>query len=72
MDSIIKAKLKCLVGHSDWEVIYAFQAYMMENWNKAEIKRDDQFNTLWEVAHRQGKIEGLKEFINSVEQIALE
>jgi hypothetical protein len=72
MDAILKAKLKRLVQNGDWEVIYAFKAFMIELWNKQEIKRDDQFNTVWEVAKRDGKIEGLNEFINSVEKIALD
>lgn len=72
MDPITKSKLKLLVQNGDWEVIYTFKAFMIELWNKSEIKSDDQFNTLWNVAVRHGKIEGLNEFIDSIEQLALD
>ncbi len=58
--------------HPDWEVVYAFQAFIVEKWNKEELKTDDQFNTLWNYAKRDGKIEGLLEFINGAEKLALD
>lgn len=72
MDTITKAKLKRLVQNGDWEVIYAFKAFMIELWNKQEVKREDQFNTVWEIAKKDGKIEGLNEFITAVEKLALD
>jgi len=72
MDSIMKQKLKRLIEHSDWEVIYAFQAKMVENWNKSEVKADDQFNTLWNIAFLKGKVEGLREFLDDAEKLALD
>lgn len=72
MDNLTKQKLKRLVSHSDWEVIYPFMAFIIERWNKQELKTDDQFNTLWNYAKRDGKIEGMKEFIDAVEKLALD
>lgn len=72
MDNLTKAKLKRLVQHSDWEVIYAFKSFLVEQWNKGEVKAEDEFNTLWNLAFLKGKIEGVDEFINSVEKLALE
>ena len=72
VDIMLKAKLKRLIQHSDWEVIYAFQAKMVEAWNKGEIKADDEFNTMWNVAFKAGKIQGLKEFFDDAERSALD
>lgn len=72
MDSILKKQLKRLIEHSDWEVIYAFQSKTVENWNKEEVKADTEFETIWNLAKREGKIEGLREFINNAEKLALD
>lgn len=72
MDSILKAKLKRLVEHADWEVIYAFQALIVDSWNKKELKGSNEFETVCNVMERDSKIFGLKEFLDSIERVALE
>ncbi len=72
MDNLLKQKLKRLIESSDWDVIYAFQARMVEKWNKDEVKADSEFQTLWNLAKREGKIEGLKEFLDGGEKLALD
>jgi hypothetical protein len=72
MDAILKQKLKRLIEHSDWEVVYAFQAKVVEKWNESEVKRETEFDTIWAMAHREGKKEGLKEFFDSAEKLALD
>lgn len=71
MDSITRAKLRRLIEHADWDVIYSFASFISEKWNKAQVKGDDQFNTTWNIAHREGKINGIKEFLDTMEQLAL-
>lgn len=72
MDQLTKNKLKRLVEHPDWEIIYAFQAFITETWFKSDVKRETEFDTIWTLAHREGKKEGLKEFIDSIEKLALD
>lgn len=72
MDSITKAKLKRLIQHPDWEVIYTAKSYIVDQWNKGEVKVDDEFNTFWNLATREGKKNGLDEFINGIEKLALD
>lgn len=70
MDSITKKQLKMLVRNDYWGSVTLFMEHLFEIWQKTPIKSEDEFNTLWNVAKREGKIEGVKEFINSLEEIA--
>lgn len=72
MDSIIRAKLKRLVESSDWEVIYSFQALMEDKWNRNRLKGESEYETVCNVVERDGKINGLKEFLEGIEQTALD
>lgn len=47
-------------------------SFVIDNWNKEEIKANDEFNTMWNVSKREGKIEGLKTFIDGIEKLALD
>lgn len=53
-----------------WDAIEPFVDKIVEKWNKVEVKRESEFETLWELAKREGKIEGVREFISSIEEIA--
>lgn len=70
MTNIDKKKLKMLIGTSEWETVYPFMDFMFEKWHDFPLKADTDFQTLWNLAYQQGKIEGVKEFINNLEQIA--
>ena len=72
MDNILKQKLKRLIEHSDWEVIYAFKSKYIESLEKVQVKADDEFNTMWNMAYKIGKIEGLQEFLDQAEKLALD
>lgn len=72
MDSILRAKLKRLLQSSDWEVIYTFQAIMEDKWNANPLKGKTEFETVCNVVERDGKINGLKEFFDNIEKIALD
>lgn len=72
MDKLTQAKLKRLIESSDWDVIYDFQSFLVEKWNKEEIKEVDQFNTLWNLAFLKGKIAGAKELLDNAEKLALD
>lgn len=72
MDSITRQKLKQLVQSQHWESIYVFKSLIIDAWNREEIKHPDEFNTMWSMAIKQGKIEGLQEFLDGIEKIALD
>lgn len=72
MDKIDRAKLKNLIKNSDWEIIYKYKVWLIEQWNKGEVKVDDEFNTFWNLALREGKKQAMEEFINNLEKLALD
>lgn len=67
MDSITRKKLKALMEGQHWEAIYTFLSIMNVKWNDTPIKADDQFNTTWNMAVKEGKIIGMKEFFDTLE-----
>lgn len=70
MDNLTIKKLRLLVESDKWDAIEPFVDKIVEKWNKVEVKRESEFETLWELAKREGKIEGVREFISSIEEIA--
>lgn len=72
MDKITLKKLQQLVKSEYWDAIPIFVDIVVEKWNNEPVKNDTEWLTLWAVAEKQGKIEGLKEFINSCEKLTHE
>lgn len=58
--------------HQDWEAIYAFASFMKDKWHDQPVKEDTEFQTMWNVAHKEGKIQGLTDFIEALERAALD
>ena len=72
MDTLTKRKLKMLVESEHWDVIHLLFAEVSKKWNNEPVKNDTEWLTLWAVAEKQGKIDGVREFINSIEELAHE
>ena len=72
MDSITKAKLKRLVQNSDWEVIYSFQAYVEHKWKEQPLIGSTEFETIKNAISQESKTNGLREFFETIEKIALD
>lgn len=72
MDKLTKNKLKSLIKDPNWDAVYILKSKMEDSWNKGEVKVDDEFNTFWNLALREGKKAGLEEFINTWEKLALD
>ena len=72
MDKITIKKLKILVESEHWDVIYILMEEVIKKWNAVPVKGETEWETLWNMATKEAKIEGVKEFINSLEQIAHE
>lgn len=72
VDALTKNKLKSLIRENNWEAIYNFVADVTSKWHDEEYKEEDQFNTMWNMARKQGKIDGLKEFFEDLERLTLD
>lgn len=72
MDKITLKKLQQLVRSEHWDAIHIFVDIVVEKWNNEPVKNDTEWLTLWAVAEKQGKIDGIKQFINLLEQLTHE
>lgn len=72
MDKITRKKIKLLVEQPEWDVVYVVFEEVIRKWNNVPVKGETEWETLWNVAEKEGKKDGLREFINSLEEIAHE
>ena len=63
-----KIVLSRLTQDVGWEVVLITATLLMEKWNAESVKADDQFNTLWNTAQREAKIDAVKQFLQVLEQ----
>ena len=57
-----KSQIKDLMQRPGWEVLVRFMSLIIDKWHESEVKAPDEFNTVWNIALKTGKIEGLKEY----------
>jgi hypothetical protein len=69
MDKITLRKVKILVESEHWDVISVVFDEIKKKWNAVPVKGETEWETLWNVATKEAKIEGVAEFINSIEQL---
>ena len=72
MDKITQRKLKMLVESEHWDVVPVLFEILSKKWNNVPVKGDTEWETLWNVAQKEAKIEGVREFINNCEELAHE
>lgn len=72
MDKVTQRKLKMLVESEHWDVVVVLFEELSKKWNNVPVKSETEWETLWSVAEKQGKIDGVREFINSCEELAHE
>lgn len=70
MDEITKRQLKSLVESKEWDAMAIFADLAIKKWKLQEVKADDQFNTTWNTAVIEGKVAGVKELLDSIEQLS--
>lgn len=67
-----KARIKQLMKTDEWESVIKFYAHKLNQWNSEKITGVSAFDTLKNLHSQQGKVEGLEEFMNQLEQQAYE
>jgi hypothetical protein len=65
-------RIKHLLKSDEWDSVLKFFSYKISQWNDEEISGENEFQTLKNLHQKKGKVEGLKEFMNQMEQQALE
>jgi hypothetical protein len=69
MDKLSIQQINSLIRDQRWTSIVMFLDKFINETNQMEVKADTEFQTIWNVAYRQGKVEGLKDFFNQIEQL---
>jgi hypothetical protein len=67
-----KRQLKALTQNPAYEALLVLAADLMDKWQSTGIKADSEFETIWNVAKREAKVEALKEFLYSLERQAFD
>lgn len=70
MDKIQEKRLRMLVQSEFWSSIEPFMEILIKKWNDVPVKGESEFETIYNLAAKEGKIEGVREFIRSIEEIS--
>lgn len=67
-----KARIKQVMKTDEWESVIRFFALKLTQWQSEKITGISEFDTLKNLHTMQGKVDGLEEFMNQLEQQAYE
>ena len=65
-------RVKGILRDERYESILKIAAFVMDSWAKQSVKGVNEFETLWNVATREAKVEALKEFLDMLERGAFD
>lgn len=72
LSSADKSRIKQLMKSDEWNSVLHFYAIKMTQWKDEKITGTNEFETLKALHTMQGKVDGLEEFMNQLEQQAFE
>jgi hypothetical protein len=52
-----------------WQTIDKILNEMIDKWNTEQCKKDSEFETIWALAYKEGKVAGLTDFKNLIENL---
>lgn len=71
MNDIARRQLQRLQQHPDWAGFEVFfEHFMLTQFISASVKRDSNFETIWQAAYQEGGKEYLREFYRQLEEEA--
>lgn len=62
--------IKFFLRDEKFESIMLLSKELMDKWGGETCKADSEFQTLWNLAYKEGKVDGLKAFFDNLEQEA--
>lgn len=71
MTEITRNQLKNICQTPQWDGVIAFMAEMIDKWQGVPVKQDTEFDTIWAMATKEAKVEGIKQFFDTLEREAL-
>ena len=72
VEKLRKQKISSLVKDERWDEVIWFLKGYLEVLKDQPVKADTEFETLWNLAIKEGGISQIKKFFDELEQMALE
>lgn len=67
-----KAQVRAIMKSNEWDAVLAFAGKKLDAWREERVAGNNEFETLKSLFTRDGKVEGLLEFLNQLESEATE
>lgn len=67
---IDKRKIKAFLQDDKFNEVLKVLNQVHDKWHGEQKKRENEFETIWNMAYLQGKVDGTKEFIEILEKEA--
>ena len=64
-----KTQLKKIIQDESFDALTQLYGEFIEKWSKESPKRETEFETIYALGMKDGKVEGLREFFRSLEDI---
>jgi hypothetical protein len=69
IDNLLKKSLEKLVRSNEYESIIKLYSQVIDKWNSESTIGDNEFETLKKTFIKEGKVQGLKDFFEIIENI---
>lgn len=69
IDKLSKEQIKSILKDQRWQGVEVFIAEYLNKTKEIPVKAEDEFNTIWNTAHKQGKEDGIRDLLRQLEQI---
>lgn len=67
-----KVRIKQLMKTEEWDSVVRFFSYKIDKWREETVAGTNAFETLRNLHQREGKVDGLTEFMDQLERQAFE
>lgn len=70
IDKLTRQQLKSLIQDNRWQAVEIYLVEFLTRANEMPVKGDTEFNTIWNLAHKEGIVNGIKLFFRELEENA--
>ncbi len=67
ISQVEKQSIKHIMGQAGWESLMVLKEKVNDQYRKEEIKAETEFQTLWNTAQREAKVNAIDDFFRMVE-----
>lgn len=70
LTKIQKIQLRGMMMSREWEAFVALISILEKKWSEDEVKAETEFNTVWNLAKKEGKLEALRSLLEILQNEA--